>query len=304
MYKYILKKFIIMLITVITICTITFFLVHSIPGSPFFQDKKNMGPVLTRLNEKYGFDKPVSTQYWIFVKNLLHGDLGSSISKRIPVKQIILSGLPNSMHLGVVAIIFIILTSFPLGIIAALNKGKFVDKLISGITSFGLIMPGFVLGAFILYIFCERLMWLPIGGLSSRLHYIGPVLTISFFDISFTTKLMRSSMIDVLASDYVRTAKTFGFSRKEVVLKHALKNALGPVITYLGPTIGTILSGTFIAEKLFAIAGVGQYFVDTIMVRDYPIIMGMSILCSVFYVLSVFLVDLCYMIIDPKIRLK
>lgn len=304
MYKYILKKFIIMLITVITICTITFFLVHSIPGSPFFQDKKNMGPMLTRLNEKYGFDKPVSTQYWIFVKNLLHGDLGSSISKRIPVKQIILSGLPNSMHLGIVAIIFIILTSFPLGIIAALNKGKFIDKLISGITSFGLIMPGFVLGAFILYIFCERLMWLPIGGLSSRLHYIGPVLTISFFDISFTTKLMRSSMIDVLASDYVRTAKTFGFSRKEVVLKHALKNALGPVITYLGPTIGTILSGTFIAEKLFAIAGVGQYFVDTIMVRDYPIIMGMSILCSVFYVLSVFLVDLCYMIIDPKIRLK
>lgn len=304
MYKYILKKFIIMLITVITICTITFFLVHSIPGSPFFQDKKNMGPMLTRLNEKYGFDKPVSTQYWIFVKNLLHGDLGSSISKRIPVKQIILSGLPNSMHLGIVAIIFIILTSFPLGIIAALNKGKFIDKLISGITSFGLIMPGFVLGAFILYIFCERLMWLPIGGLSSRLHYIGPVLTISFFDISFTTKLMRSSMIDVLASDYVRTAKTFGFSRKEVVLKHALKNALGPVITYLGPTIGTILSGTFIAEKLFAIAGVGQYFVDTIMVRDYPIIMGMSILCSVFYVLSVFVVDLCYMIIDPKIRLK
>ncbi|MGN1039560.1 MAG: ABC transporter permease [Oscillospiraceae bacterium] len=304
MYKYILKKFIIMLITVITICTITFFLVHSIPGSPFFQDKKNMGPMLTRLNEKYGFDKPVSTQYWIFVKNLLHGDLGSSISKRIPVKQIILSGLPNSMHLGIVAIIFIILTSFPLGIIAALNKGKFIDKLISGITSFGLIMPGFVLGAFILYIFCERLMWLPIGGLSSRLHYIGPVLTISFFDISFTTKLMRSSMIDVLASDYVRTAKTFGFSRKEVVLKHALKNALGPVITYLGPTIGTILSGTFIAEKLFAIAGVGQYFVDTIMVRDYPIIMGMSILCSVFYVLSVFLVDLCYMITDPKIRLK
>ena len=304
MYKYILKKFIIMLITVITICTVTFFIVHAIPGSPFFQDKKNMGPMLTRLNEKYGFDKPVSTQYWIFVKNLLHGDLGSSISKRIPVKQIILSGLPNSMHVGIVAIIFIILTSFPLGIIAALNKGKFIDKLISGITSFGLIMPGFVLGAFILYIFCERLMWLPIGGLSSRLHYIGPVLTISFFDISFTTKLMRSSMIDVLASDYVRTAKTFGFSRKEVVLKHALKNALGPVITYLGPTIGTILSGTFIAEKLFAIAGVGQYFVDTIMVRDYPIIMGMSILCSVFYVLSVFLVDLCYMIIDPKIRLK
>ncbi len=304
MYKYILKKFIIMLITVITICTVTFFIVHTIPGSPFFQDKKNMGPMLTRLNEKYGFDKPVATQYWIFVKDLLHGDLGSSISKRIPVKQIILSGLPNSMHLGIVAIIFIILTSFPLGIIAALNKGKFIDKLISGITSFGLIMPSFVLGAFILYIFCERLLWLPIGGLSSWLHYIGPVLTISFFDISFTTKLMRSSMIDVLASDYVRTAKTFGFSRKEIVLKHALKNALGPVITYLGPTIGTILSGTFIAEKLFAIAGVGQYFVDTIMVRDYPIIMGMSILCSVFYVLSVFFVDLCYMIIDPKIRLK
>ena len=304
MYKYILKKFIIMLITVITICTVTFFIVHSIPGSPFFQDKKNMGPMLVRLNEKYGFDKPVTTQYWIFVKNLLHGDLGSSISKRIPVKQIILSGLPNSMRLGMVAIIFIIVTSFSLGIIAALNRGKFIDKLISGITSLGLIMPSFVLGAFLLYFFCERLMWLPIGGLPSPLYYIGPVLTISFFDISFTTKLMRASMIDVLASDYVRTAKTFGFSRKEIVLKYALKNALGPVVTYLGPTIGIILSGTFIVEKLFTIAGVGQYFVDTIMVRDYPVIMGMSILCSIFYVLSVFFVDLCYMIIDPKIRLK
>ena len=304
MYKYILKKFIIMLITVITICTVTFFIVHSIPGSPFFQDKKNMGPMLVRLNEKYGFDKPVTTQYWIFVKNLLHGDLGASISKRIPVKQIILSGLPNSMRLGIVAIIFIIVTSFPLGIIAALNRGKFIDKLISGITSLGLIMPSFVLGAFLLYLFCERLMWLPIGGLSSPLYYIGPVLTTSFFDVSFITKLMRASMIDVLASDYVRTAKTFGFSRKEIVLKYALKNALGPVVTYLGPTIGTILSGTFIVEKLFAIAGVGQYFVDTIIVRDYPVIMGMSILCSIFYVLSVFFVDLCYMIIDPKIRLK
>lgn len=304
MVKYIGKRLITSLITIWAVVTIVFFLVRIMPGGPF-DGEKTTPEMKALLNEKYGLDKPVGEQYKIYMTNLLKGDFGKSMKyKGRDVLTTIKKSFPNSAKVGAVSIIFSVIVGVSLGIVAALKSGKWPDHLCMILATLGITIPSFVLGTFLIFIFTVNLRLLPATGLSNPKNYIMPVLALSGSSMAFITRLTRSKLIDVLKSDYIRTAKAKGLSGKSVIFKHALRNSLIPVVTYLGPLVAGVLTGSFVVEKIFAIPGLGNEFTLSITNRDYTSLLGVTAFYCTLIVICNLLVDIVYVLIDPRIKLE
>ena len=305
MFKYSLKRIVSMLITLFIVATITFFLMHAIPGGPFTSERNLTPEIEKALMEKYNLNDPLYQQYFDYMKDLAKGDLGLSYKKKgVTVNQIIAQTFPASAQIGALAVVFILLIGIPLGIISALKQNSAIDYVVMIAATIGVTIPSFVVGAFIMYIFAGKLAWLPAGGLEEWRGYIGPVIALAGFSVAYVTRLTRSSMLEVLRQDYVRTARANGLSKWRVIGKHALKNALIPVVTYIGPMVASILTGSFVIEKIFAIPGMGKYFVESVTNRDYTVLMGITVFYAAIYILMVFVVDIAYGLIDPRIKLR
>lgn len=305
MFRYSVKRVLSMLLTLFLIATAIFFLLRAIPGSPLSRERKLPPAIEAALAEKYKLNDPIMKQYFDYMKGLVQLDLGTSMSKLgVSVNDMIEEGFPVSAKVGGLAVGLVVLVGIPMGIIAALKQNKWQDYTISFISTLGITIPSFVIGTFIMYIFGEKLKWIPAGGLDSWKAYIGPVIALGGFSMASVTRLMRSSFLDVIGQDYIRTARANGLSEKKIIFKHALKNALIPVLTYLGPAIASILTGSFVVEKIFAINGLGKYYVESIGNRDYTTIMGTTLFFAAFYIVMVFVVDIAYALVDPRIKLE
>lgn len=305
MARYTLRRVVSMLITLWFVVTITFFLMHSIPGGPFDLNEKALPPqVLEALNEKYHLNDPLYKQYFDYLKGVATFELGPSFSRPgITVNQLIEQGFPVSAKLGGLAALVVILVGVPVGIISALKQNRWEDYLVTIFATLGVAVPGFVLGTLIVYVFSARMDVLPAYGLDSWKHYIGPVITLSGFSLAFVSRLTRSSLLEVMQQDYIRTARAKGLPELTVIFKHALKNSLIPVITYMGPMIAAIMTGSFVTEKIFAIPGMGRHFVESVGNRDYTVLLGTTIFYAAFAIFMIFLVDIAYGLIDPRIKL-
>ena len=304
MTRYIIKRTIIVILTLILISSITFFLMNLVPGGPFLSEKAPTPQVLKMLEEKYGLDKPLIVQYKTYMMDLAHGDLGVSLKKKgREVTDIIMDKFHVSGKLGLVAIAIAITFGIPIGCIAALNRSNWIDNLLMFIATIGIAVPSFVVATSLMIIFGVKLQLLPTFGLSTPLHYILPAFTLAFYPMSYMARLMRSSMLEVLSLDYIRTARAKGVSQIKMIFKHALRNSLIPVITYLGPLMAYILTGSFVVEKIFTIPGLGGEFINSITNRDYPLIMGTTIFLATILIFMNFLVDILYKIVDPRVSL-
>lgn len=305
MLRYSLKRIGSMVITLFLVATITFGLMHAIPGGPFTSERNLTPEIEQALMEKYNLDAPLYEQYFDYMGDLMQGDLGVSYKKKgVTVNEIITQTFPASAKIGVLAVIVILLIGIPLGILSALKQNSAVDYVIMIAATIGVTIPSFVVGSFIIYIFAGKLAWIPAGGLDEWKSYIGPVIALAGFSIAYVTRLTRSSMLEVLRQDYIRTARANGLSKWSVIGKHALKNALIPVVTYIGPMVASILTGSFVVEKIFAIPGMGKYFVESVTNRDYTVLMGITIFYAAIYIVMVFIVDIAYGLIDPRIKFK
>lgn len=304
MLKYIGKRVFTSILTIWAVVTLTFFLVRAMPGGPF-DGEKITAEMKVVLNEKYGLDKPLSEQYSIYMKNLLKGDLGESLKYRgREVNEIITYSFPKSAKIGIVSIIFSLVAGTLLGVISALKAGKWPDKFCMFISTLGITVPSFVIGAVLIYYFTVKLRLLPAVGLKGPETFIMPVIALAGSSMAFITRLTRSKLIDVLKSDYIRTARAKGLDKNVVVFKHALRNSLIPVVTYLGPLVASILTGSFVVEKIFVIPGLGNEFVSTITNRDYTALLGVVVFFCTLIVICNLLVDILYVIIDPRIKLE
>lgn len=305
MGRFLVKRTLTMVVTILVIITITFIMMHSIPGGPFTREKALPDAVLQALNEKYHLDDPLWKQYIDYVKGVLSFNLGPSFQRAgVTVNDLIYEGFPATLKIGLTSVLVIIFVGIPLGIISALKQNKWQDGLVMFIATLGVTIPSFVMATGIIYIFSAKLGWLPSNGLTSWKHMIGPVLALSGFSLSFVARLTRSSMLEVLQQDYIRTARAKGLSNNKVIYKHALKNALIPVVTYLGPMIASLLTGSFVIEKVFAIPGMGKHFVESVGNRDYTVLMGITIFYALFLVVMVLIVDILYSLIDPRIKME
>lgn len=305
MGNYVIKRVLLAVVTLWLVTTITFTLMNLVPGGPFLSEKTPSEATLKALNEKYGLDQPKIVQYKNYMIKLFKGDLGPSLKQRgRSVNQIITRGFKVSAKLGGIAILLAVLVGVPLGSIAALNRGKWLDSAIIVISTCGIAVPSFVVSTVLMMILSVKLNLLPTYGLTSPLHYIMPVAALAFYPASYITRLMRSSMLEVLGQDYMRTAKAKGLSQFIMLFKHALRNAILPVVTYLGPLLAYTLTGSFVVEKIFTIPGLGNDFISSIINRDYTLIMGTTIFLAFLIIVMNLMVDIAYKLIDPRIKLK
>jgi len=310
MTRYILQRAIAMILTLFAISTITFFLMHAIPGGPFTREKPLEPAIIAALNEKYHLDDPLFKQYTDYMGDLLRGDFGPSFKFRgRTVNELIGAGFPITAKIGILAVLVTVILSVPMGIISALKQNKWQDYSFMFLATLGVTVPGFVLASVLIYVFCVKLGWFPViwsttaTGWLSISQYILPMIALSGYSMSFITRLMRSSMLDVIGQDYIRTARAKGLSEMRVIMEHALKNAILPVVTYLGPTIAALVTGSFVIEKMFTIPGIGYQYVDSIGNRDYTMIMGSTIFYAAILIILNFLVDIIYGFIDPRIKI-
>ncbi|KAB1434347.1 ABC transporter permease [Candidatus Galacturonibacter soehngenii] len=305
MTKYVIKRIFMALVTIWAVATITFFLMNMVPGGPFLSEKAISPQAQAALEAKYGLDKPLYEQYVTYLKDASHGDFGDSLKQRgRSVMGIILTKFPVSARVGGVAILVSLCIGIPLGCIAALNRGKVLDNLISVIATGGIAIPSFVICTLLMYFFGVRLKVFPTFGLSSWKHYVMPVISLSLYPMAYIMRLMRSAMLDVLGQDYMRTARAKGVNQFKSVFKHALRNAILPVITYVGPMTAYTLVGSFIVEKIFTIPGLGSEFIGSITSRDYTLIMGTTIFLATIMVIMNVIVDIIYKLVDPRIKLN
>ena len=305
MRSFYLKRIVSMLITIILITTLTFTMMHSIPGGPFTRERPVPDEIMRALNAKYNLDDPLPVQYLNYMKGLVTFDLGPSYSKiGTSVNDLIISGFPASAKIGLIASVLIVAIGIPLGVISALKQNSPLDYFVMFLATIGITVPSFVIATVIIYFFAGKLGWIPSFGLSSWKGYIGPVIALAGYSLSFVTRLTRSSMLEVLRQDYITTARANGIKEFTVIMKHAVRNALIPVVTYIGPMVAAILTGSFVIEKIFAIPGIGRHFVESVSNRDYTTIMGITVVYAVFYLIMIFLVDVAYAFIDPRIKLK
>lgn len=304
MKKYIAKRLGMSIATIWAVVTITFFLMHAVPGDPFQKEGKMPEVVYENLLEKYGLDKPKSEQYVIYLKNLLQGNLGESMKSRVEtVNDMVGRGFPVSAYLGVQALIIALIFGPALGALAALYQNKLPDYISMVIAIIGISVPSFIMGTMFIQFIAKNVSWLPIGGWGEFRHTILPAIALSLMPLAYMARLMRSSMLEVLGQDYIKTAKSKGISKSAVVIKHAVRNAILPIVSVLGTLISNLLVGSFVIEKIFGIPGLGSLFVKAINNRDYTLIMGTTIFYAIILVGMLFLVDLAYMAIDPRIKL-
>lgn len=303
MAKYICKRIIMAIIVLLLIASLTFLLMNLVPGGPFLSEKAPSQAVLDALNAKYGLDQPLHIQLKNYMVNALHGDFGVSLKmqKNRPVTDIIIEMFPVSLRVGIVAVIVAVICGVPMGCIAAYYRGGKMDSFLRVVMTLGISIPGFVVATLLLIFFGVKLHWLPTMGLNGWTSYIMPAFTLAFYPMCYLGRLSRSSMLDAINQDYIRTARAKGVKGKAIIFKHALRNALIPVVTYLGPLTAGIVTGGFVAETVFCIPGLGRYFVQSVLNRDYPIIMATTIFLAALVILMNLVVDILYKVIDPRI---
>jgi len=304
MKKYLIKRLVMSVITLWAIVTITFILMHSVPGNPFAKEGKMPAVVYQNLQKKYGLDKPKTEQYIIYLKNLLKGDFGDSMKSRVEtVNEMIRRGFPVSAYLGVEALLIALIFGPALGAMAALYQNKLPDYLSMIVAIIGISVPSFIMGTVLIQFVARNIAWIPIGGWGEFRHTILPAIALALMPLAYTARLMRSSMLEVLGQDYIKTAKSKGITKAAVILKHAVRNAILPIISVLGTLVSNLLVGSFVIEKIFGIPGLGSFFVKSIVSRDYTLIMGTTIFYSIILIIMLLLVDIAYIFIDPRIRL-
>lgn len=302
MAKYILKRVCLAVISIFIVSAVTFFTMNAIPGGPFNSEKATSPQVIAELEARYNLDKPVPEQFLIYLKNILHGDWGVSLKTGRDILSDMTSKFRVSARLGGTAALLAIFLGIILGSIAGLTRNRLPDRLIVFFTTLGTAMPSFVLATLLLLIFCLQLGWLPVWT-SSNPSYFLPIIALSIYPMAYITRLTKTSMLDALGQDYIRTAKAKGVASWKVIFKHALRNALIPVITYVGPMVAYILTGSMVVESIFTIGGLGSSFVTSITNRDYTTIMAITIFLAILMVIANLLTDIAYKIVDPRITL-
>lgn len=302
---YILKRVLLALLTVWVVITVTFFVMRAVPGGPFLGEKAISETAQAALEKKYGMDKPLFVQYLTYLKDVVTAfDFGPSLKLRgREVMDIIVDGMAVSVELGLIAAGIALVTGVVLGSVAALRRNKLIDKVIMVVTTAFISMPSFIMGTLLLLTFALQLAIVPANGETAK-GLILPIITLSLSPMANITRLTRSSMLDVLGQDYIRTARAKGVSPAKIIFGHALKNSLIPVITYFGPMLAYIVTGSLVVEQIFAVPGIGRYFVSSITGRDYPLIMGTTIVLATLIVIMNLLSDIMYKIVDPRITLE
>jgi len=303
MLKYFLKKLFICFLSLFVVMSATFFLMKAIPGDPFLSDQNMPKEVLKSLYSHYGLDKSLTNQYFKYIKGFLTLNLGPSFMyEGREVLQIIKDGLPVSMLLGFEALFISIFFGISLGMIAAIKKDKWQSTFITMLAAIGISVPNFLLATLLQYFLAMKLNLFPIARFEGFLHTVLPALALASLPTAYIAKLMKASMIEVLSKDYIKTAKAKGLSSFQIILKHSFRNAILPVVSYLGPLTAHVLTGSFVIEKIFAIPGIGMWLVSSIANRDYPVILGISTFFSFVLIMIMFLMDIIYRIIDPRIE--
>ncbi|MCA2016549.1 oligopeptide ABC transporter permease OppB [Vibrio tritonius] len=306
MLKFIFKRILESIPTMLVLITISFFLMRFAPGNPFSSERPLPPEVMANINVKYGLDKPVSEQYFTYLTNVvIKGDFGPSFKyKDYSVNELISSALPVSAKVGFVAFIFTVILGVGIGTIAALKQNSWLDYSIMSLAMIGVVMPSFVLAPVLIYIFSISLHWAPAGGwLDGSFKYMAlPVLAMSLMYVATFARITRGSMIETLNSNFIRTARAKGLSYGYIVFKHALKPALLPVVSYMGPAFVGIITGSVVVETIFGLPGIGKLFVNAAFNRDYSLVMGVTILIGLLFILFNAIVDILLAYIDPKIR--
>ncbi|MCR1990735.1 dipeptide ABC transporter permease DppB [Bacillus subtilis] len=304
MARYMIKRFWAMAATILVITTLTFVLMKVIPGSPFNEERGTNEAVQKNLEAYYHLDDPLIFQYIFYLKSIITFDFGPSIKKPSDsVNDMLDRGFPVSFELGMTAIVIAVISGLVLGVIAALRRNGFLDYAAMSLAVLGISIPNFILATLLIQQFAVNLKLFPAATWTSPIHMVLPTAALAVGPMAIIARLTRSSMVEVLTQDYIRTAKAKGLSPFKIIVKHALRNALMPVITVLGTLVASILTGSFVIEKIFAIPGMGKYFVESINQRDYPVIMGTTVFYSVILIIMLFLVDLAYGLLDPRIKL-
>ena len=304
MAKYIAKRVLISIVTLWVLVTVVFVLVRCMPGDPFQGDK--MTPEIRAIMEAYyGFDKSLPEQYIQYIQNLLHGDFGYSMKyTNQSVNKIITQTFPYSFDLGIRALAFAISFGLVFGILAALHRGKKLDYVCVVIAILGTSIPDFIMGAILQYLFGIKWGLLPVAQYLGFRYTILPSIGIGFYTLAMVSRLMRASMLEVVQQDYIKTAKSKGISKMKIIYKHQIRNAITPVVTVLGPIVASVLCGTFVIESIFAIPGMGKYYVESVQNLDYSLVLGMTVFFGFFLILANLIVDILYGIIDPQVRVQ
>jgi len=303
--KYIIKRVAMGVLSIFIVATLTFFLMNLVPGGPFVAEKSISKEAQAALEAKYGLDKPLLERYATYMTDFVKGDMGLSLRQRgRTVSDIIFSKFPVSAKLAGFAVAVAVLVGIPLGCLSAYNRGKLGDNIIIVFATCGIAIPSFISSVILLYTFGSKLNLLPTVGLNTMSSYIMPVTALAIYPTAYITRLMRSSLLDVMGQDYIRTAKAKGLSNFKILFKHALRNAVLPVVTYVGPMLASLMTGSFVVEKIFTVPGLGRDFVSAINQCDYTLIMGTTIVLATLIITANVIVDILYKIIDPRINLK
>lgn len=302
---YIVKRLGLAILTVWVVITITFFVMRLIPGGPFLSEKAVTKAAQAALEAKYGLDKPLLEQYWTYLRDIITKfDFGPSLKQRgRSVINIIGDGMKTSAKLGLIAAAMAAVLGTVLGSTAALKRNTVIDRIIMVITTAFVSMPAFIMGSLLLVLFAIKLSVLPANG-STAAGLVLPIITLSLYPTAYITRLIRSSMLDVLGQDYIRTARAKGVSQRNIIFGHALKNSLIPVITYFGPMLAYIVTGSLVVEQIFAVPGIGRAFISSITNRDYPLVMGTTIVLATLIVIMNLVSDILYKVADPRITLE
>ena len=304
MTKYIIKRLVMAILTVLIVATLTFFLMNAVPGGPFVGEKAISKAAQQALEAKYGLDKPLSAQYFTYLNDVVHLRFGPSLKQRgRMVIDIMMDGMRTSAKLGVIAAVLALVIGVVLGSIAALRRNTVFDRIIMVLTTAFVSMPSFIMGSLLLVAFAIKLHVLPANGAAAG-GLVLPIVTLMLYPMAYITRLTRSSMLDVLGQDYIRTAKAKGVPAPKIIFGHALKNSLIPVITYFGPMLAYIVTGSLVVEQIFAVPGIGRAFVSSIINRDYMMIMGTTIVLATLIVVMNLISDIMYKIVDPRITLE
>lgn len=304
MSRYIFNRLSSSLLTIFVVITLTFFLIRAMPGGPFTDEKAIPPDVMEKIMERYHLNEPIHKQYIRYFSNIIKFDFGPSY--RHPgrtVNEIISESFPVSVQVGALAIFVSLFLGIPIGITSALKRGQWQDSLTMLIATLGVTVPNFVIATLLIYVFALKLGWVTVGLWEGFSTSILPAITLAGYPTAFVSRLVRSSMLEVIQQDYIRTARSKGLTERVVIYIHALKNALIPVITYLGPLTAGILTGSFVVEQIFGIPGLGTYFVTSIQNRDYTMIVGVTVFYSFLLVFLNLIIDICYVFIDPRIKL-
>ncbi len=303
MTRYVVKRVLLAIVTVLVISLITFFAMNAIPGGPFNKEKATSPQVKAVLEARYNLDKPVGEQYVLYMANILQGEWGVSLKTGRDIADTLTSRFAVSAQLGLKAAAVAIVFGLVLGSIAALNRNKLPDRFIIFFTTLFTGVPSFVLATLLLLVFCMQLNLFPVWSAESP-NYVLPVISLSLYPMAYITRLTKTSMLDALSQDYVRTARAKGVPQTRVIFKHALRNALIPVVTYVGPMVAYILTGSMVVESIFTIGGLGTQFVTSITNNDYPMIMATTLFLGILMVTANLITDLVYKMIDPRIELE